>query len=174
MRGQAVGFIAQSERLIPPVRREGAPIGSDPVATDVRRWIFATHDAPDPLRHRGGYFAISLLGYLRLCRRSGGVRRMPRGCARVRKAVWPVPPHPDPLPEEREDRRSVPKIPDLLVPESGGRRFSLSRRERAGVRGKPTSSKAAFSWTEASNHHPKGWRASSHSFSQASGFAGGC
>jgi len=34
---------------------------------------------------------ISRLGNLRLCRRTGGVRRKPRGSTRVRKAEWPVP-----------------------------------------------------------------------------------
>jgi len=91
----------------------------------------------------------------------------------VRKAGWPVSPHPDPLPEEREERRSVPKISYLPGTESGGHRFSLSQWERAGVRVRPSSSETASSSTEASDHRPQGCMALSHLFSQASGFAGG-
>ena len=88
-------------------------------------------------------------------------------------------PHPDPLPrggnswrQVRLFGRFVGQTPRWVVLKASGG-FSLSLRERAGVRGKVTLAvRTALALPQKSADRPKGRMALSHSFFHVSGFAG--
>jgi hypothetical protein len=107
---------------------------------------------------------IIMMGNVRLCRRTRQVRQFPKR-TRSGSTIHQLPLTPALSPRRGSHASRLSTNPSGLDCSTRGRRFSLSPRERAGVRGK-----GAFLLSSACACHQM---ALSHSSFQASGFAGG-